>query len=191
MYAIVEEGGRQYKVEVETVIRVNRLPGLGPDNKRPEDQKSYVFPKVLLIKDDSGVKTGAALSGVKVSGEIVRDIRDKKVIVFKKKRRKGYHKKRGHRQDLTVIKITEILLGSPDLAKADAPRAEEAPAEAAPAPSPQESFTESPAEQAPEASAAPEAPQSEPEPQAEAPASEPAPETQEEPAPENPEDKQE
>ncbi|MDR1081139.1 MAG: 50S ribosomal protein L21 [Deltaproteobacteria bacterium] len=101
MYAIVEEGGRQYQVSVGQIIKVNRLAA-----QKDED---VVFSRVLLVKDDSGVKAGPAhLSGVTVTGKVQSLERGPKILVFKKKRRKGYHKSQGHRQDLTSVLITSI-----------------------------------------------------------------------------------
>jgi large subunit ribosomal protein L21 len=112
MYAIVHEGGRQYKVEVGQKIRVNRLPGYVPEEIAKEGDNQYVFKNVVLVRDDTGIKTGKdILSTAKVTGIIVSEMRDKKIIVFKKKRRKGYHKTKGHRQDLSVVEITGITLG--------------------------------------------------------------------------------
>jgi large subunit ribosomal protein L21 len=105
MYAIVEEGGRQYKVEVGQFIKVNRLETKLDD--------IHVFSKVVMVRDDSGIKAGTdQLDGAKVSGRVIRLERGKKLLVFKKKRRKGYHKAKGHRQDLSVVKITDIDAGT-------------------------------------------------------------------------------
>ncbi|MDR2349929.1 MAG: 50S ribosomal protein L21 [Deltaproteobacteria bacterium] len=112
MYAIVQEGGRQYKVEVGQKIRVNRLPGFVPAESAGPDDNAFVFKNVVLIRDDTGIKTGSEfLSGVSVTGRIVEETRGKKILVFKKKRRTGYHKARGHRQDLSVVEITGISTG--------------------------------------------------------------------------------
>ncbi|MDR1041777.1 MAG: 50S ribosomal protein L21 [Deltaproteobacteria bacterium] len=101
MYAIVEEGGRQYQVSVGQTIKVNRLAAKQGDE--------FVFGKVLLVKDASGVKAGPdLLAGVSVTGRVTRLERGPKILVFKKKRRKGYHKSQGHRQDLSAVLITAI-----------------------------------------------------------------------------------
>lgn len=101
MYAIVEIAGQQFKVEKDQQIFVHRLK---------EDEGSKVnFDNVLLIDNDGKVNVGApAIKGAKVSASVVRHVKGDKVIVFKKKRRKGYKKKNGHRQYLTEIKIENI-----------------------------------------------------------------------------------
>ncbi len=102
MYAIIEAGGRQYKVAPETVISVNLLD-LEPGSVFETD-------KVLLVEDDAkAVKVGAPyVAGTKVKGKVLAHYRDRKVIIFKHKRRKNYRRKRGHRQELTRIKIEAI-----------------------------------------------------------------------------------
>ncbi|MFT5971113.1 MAG: large subunit ribosomal protein L21 [Flavobacteriales bacterium] len=115
MYAIVEIAGHQYKVEKDQQIFVNRLQG--------EEGGKLDFDQVLLIEDKGSVKVGApAISGAKVSAKIVSHLRGDKVIVFKKKRRKGYKVRNGHRQYLTQIEITKITGSAP--AKKAAPKAE-------------------------------------------------------------------
>ena len=101
MYAIVEIAGQQFKVEKDQQIFVHRLK---------EDEGSKVdFDNGLLIDNDGKVNVGApAIKGAKVSASVVRHVKGDKVIVFKKKRRKGYKKKNGHRQYLTEIKIENI-----------------------------------------------------------------------------------
>ena len=101
MYAIVEIAGQQFKVEKDQQIFVHRLK---------EDEGAKVdFDNVLLIDNDGKVNVGApAIEGAKVSASVVRHLKGDKVIVFKKKRRKGYKKKNGHRQYLTEIKIDNI-----------------------------------------------------------------------------------
>lgn len=102
MYAIVEIAGQQFKVEAGKEIFVNRL-------KAAKDEE-VVFDKVLLLDADGTVKVGAPyVDGASVKATVVDDsCRADKVLVFKKKRRKGYQKLTGHRQDLTKIKINEI-----------------------------------------------------------------------------------
>lgn len=100
MYAVVSTGGKQYKVAVNDVVRVETLSGDKGD--------SVDLDQVLLIVGEDGLKTGADLDGSRVSGTIVRHLRDKKVLVFKKKRRKNYRRTQGHRQNLTELKITAI-----------------------------------------------------------------------------------
>ncbi|MFT5821002.1 MAG: large subunit ribosomal protein L21 [Crocinitomix sp.] len=101
MYAIVEIAGQQFKVEKDQQIFVHRLEG--------EEGAKMDFNNVLLIDNDGKVNVGApAIEGAKVSASVVRHLKGDKVIVFKKKRRKGYKKKNGHRQYLTEIKIENI-----------------------------------------------------------------------------------
>ncbi|HPQ67660.1 MAG TPA: 50S ribosomal protein L21 [bacterium] len=101
MYALIETGGQQFKVQEGQTIKVERIEG--------EVGAQIELDKVLLVRTDSDVKVGAPyLNGAKVLGEIVAQDRNKKVIVFKYKRRKDYHKKVGHRQPYTALKITKI-----------------------------------------------------------------------------------
>ncbi len=101
MYAIVEVSGFQYRVEPDSVISVPRM-----EKKVGEE---VVLPQVLLISDGKDVKVGRPfVDGAKVKGVIVSHKRDKKIVVFKFKRRKGYRRKTGHRQDLTEIKVASI-----------------------------------------------------------------------------------
>jgi large subunit ribosomal protein L21 len=135
MYAIVDIAGQQFKVEKDSQVFVHRLEGKEGDK--------VSFDKVLLTDDKGNVTVGApTVNGVAVNAKIVGHLRDDKVLVFKKKRRKGYQKLNGHRQDLTEILVEGIGKAT---AKAAAPKAEvkptaemkEAPkaeAKAAPAP---------------------------------------------------------
>jgi large subunit ribosomal protein L21 len=101
MYAVVEIGGHQYKVSENDRIFVNRLN---------TDDEKVSFDRVLLLKDDKdNVKVGQpVVDGVTVDAKIVDHLKGDKVIVFKKKRRKGYKVKRGHRQLLTQLQIEKI-----------------------------------------------------------------------------------
>lgn len=117
MYAIVCTGGKQYRVTEGEVITVERIPGQVGDVVELRD--------VLLVKGEEDLRVGApAVQGASVQGQIVRQDRGKKIIVFKHKRRKGYRKKQGHRQDLTWLRIQKIELGENEV-PASAP-AEEA-----------------------------------------------------------------
>ncbi len=100
MYAIVKIGGHQYKVSENDTIFVNRLS---------EDEK-VTFEDVLLVKDKKGnVKIGKpTVKGAKVEATVLDHLKSDKVIVFKKKRRKGYKVKRGHRQPITQLQIDKI-----------------------------------------------------------------------------------
>ena len=101
MYAIVEIAGQQFKAEAGRRLYVHRLEA---------EQGSVVeFDKVLLIDNEGAVQMGTpAVEGAKVVGEVLSHLKGDKVIVFKKKRRKGYQKCNGHRQQLTQIKIDTI-----------------------------------------------------------------------------------
>ena len=104
MYAIVEIAGKQFKVTQDQLVYAPRLEG--------EEGASVEFDRVLLLDNDGKVEVGApVLSGIKVSAKILGHVKGDKVIVFKKKRRKGYRKKNGHRQQFTQIQISDISQG--------------------------------------------------------------------------------
>ncbi len=101
MYAIVEIAGHQYKVQKDQQLYVNRLD--------VEEGKKVTFDKVLLTDDNGKVTVGApVIEGVVVEAKVNQHLKGDKVMVFKKKRRKGYQKMNGHRQYLTSIKIGKI-----------------------------------------------------------------------------------
>ncbi|MCX6277822.1 MAG: 50S ribosomal protein L21 [Bacteroidetes bacterium] len=108
MYAIVEIAGQQFKVENKDEIFVHRLEG-DPGTK-------INFDKVLLLDNDGEVSVGKPLvEGSVISGSIIDHVRGDKVVVFKKKRRKGYQKESGHRQDFSKVLIENIsYIGAPD-----------------------------------------------------------------------------
>lgn len=109
MFAVIKTGGKQYKVAKDDVITVERLPGEAGGN--------VSFEEVLMLGGDD-TKVGAPLvDGASVSGEIVEQTRGEKIIVFKKQRRQNYRRKKGHRQELTVVKITDILAAGKKPAK--------------------------------------------------------------------------
>jgi len=102
MYAIVEIAGQQFKVEKDQKIFVNRL--------KTEEGGEVEFAKVLLLDKDGEIVVGApTIEGAKVSATVISHLRADKIKVFKKKRRKGYRKLNGHRQNLSQIQIQEIL----------------------------------------------------------------------------------
>ena len=128
MYAIVEIAGHQYKVEKDQQVFVNRLDA--------EEGKKVKFDRVLLVDKGGDVTVGApAVDGMAVHAVVERHLKGDKVLIFKKKRRKGYQKLNGFRASLTEIKITDIKKGA---AKKAAPKkeAEEAPAKEAAAKKP-------------------------------------------------------
>ncbi|SEP99617.1 50S ribosomal protein L21 [Flavobacterium urocaniciphilum] len=119
MYAIVEIAGQQFKVSKDQKVYVHRL-GSDVDAK-------VSFDKVLLIDNGGSVTLGApAIEGASVEAKVLQHLKGDKVIVFKKKRRKGYKKKNGHRQSLTQI-IIENIVASGATKKAAAPKKEAAP----------------------------------------------------------------
>ncbi len=128
MYAVIKTGGKQYRVAVEDKITVERLTG--------EAGEIIELNEVLMIGDGDKVEIGAPMiEGACVGAELVEQARGKKIIIFKKKRRKGYRRRNGHRQDLTVLKITEILTGGKKPSKkAPAKPKAKAKTEAKPAP---------------------------------------------------------
>jgi large subunit ribosomal protein L21 len=102
MYAVVEIGGKQFKVASSDKVKVPKLD--------VEVGKKVKFDKVLLLADNGTVKVGnPTVEGAKVEAKVLSHGKDEKVIVFKKKRRKGYRVKRGHRQLYTEIEISKIL----------------------------------------------------------------------------------
>ncbi|MEW6298841.1 MAG: 50S ribosomal protein L21 [Thermodesulfobacteriota bacterium] len=103
-YAVIRTGGKQYRVMPGEMLRVESLPGaVGSE---------ITFAEVLLTAIDGAVTVGTpVVPGATVNARIVQHGREKKIIVFKKKRRKNYRRKRGHRQNFTAVQITHINLG--------------------------------------------------------------------------------
>ena len=151
MYAIVDIAGQQFKVEKDQKVYVHRLDA--------EAGKKVNFDRVLLIDDKGKVNIGApAIEGAQVSATVLEHLKGDKVIVFKKKRRKGYRKKNGHRQYLTEIQINEIVASGAK--KAAAPKKEAAPIAEAVAETPvakKAPVKKAPAKKAPAKKAAPKA----------------------------------
>ncbi len=103
MFAVIKTGGKQYSVAPEDTITVMTLVG------EPGDRVTF---DVMMIVDESETKIGAPfLEGISVTGEIVAHERGPKVIAFKKRRRQNSKRKRGHRQDLTTVRITQVVAG--------------------------------------------------------------------------------
>lgn len=101
MYAVIKTGGKQYRVSQGDILEVESVAGQVGDR--------ITLTEILLVGGNGEVKIGTPrLGAAKVTAEIVKQGRGKKIIVFKKKRRKSYSRKRGHRQELTTLKITEI-----------------------------------------------------------------------------------
>lgn len=104
MFAVIKTGGKQYKVAKDDVIVVEKLAGDAGD--------VVAFESVLMFGEGAEAKSGAPfVEGVCVAGEVVEQTRGDKILVFKKKRRQNYRRTNGHRQDLTVVRITDILTG--------------------------------------------------------------------------------
>jgi large subunit ribosomal protein L21 len=104
MFAVIKTGGKQYRVAAADVITVASLAG--------EPGDAVAFDTVLVLGQDGTTEVGApTVPGATVAGEVVEQTRGPKVIAFKKRRRQNSKRKRGHRQDLTVIRITDILTG--------------------------------------------------------------------------------
>ena len=99
MYAIVENGSKQYKAEVGSIIRFEKLSANVGDK---------VELNVLMVSDENGIKVAEEAKAFKVVGEVVEQGKDKKIIVFKYKAKKNERKKQGHRQPFTAVKILEI-----------------------------------------------------------------------------------
>ncbi len=103
MFAIVQTGGKQYRVAPGDILRVERLPGDRGDEVQ--------LDQVLLVADGDSIQVGKPLvEGARVLGEILRQGQGKKIIVFKKKRRKKYRRKQGHRQLYTALQVREIIV---------------------------------------------------------------------------------
>ncbi len=103
MYAVIETGGKQYRVAPGDVIDVERTTVVG------KKKQTVKFDRVLMVGGDDEVRVGSPLvDGAKVTAELVDEVRAPKVLVFKKKRRKGYKRLRGHRQNLMRVRIDKI-----------------------------------------------------------------------------------
>jgi len=104
MYAVIKTGGKQYRVAANDVLTIERLPG--------DAGGTIEFTEVLMIGGEGEPKFGKPMiAGAKVTAELVEQTRGDKVIAFKKRRRKNSRRKRGHRQDLTTVKIRDIIGG--------------------------------------------------------------------------------
>ena len=98
MYAVIKTGGKQYKVASGDVVKLEKIAG--------EEGKEVIFNEVLALDDTVGTPL---VSGASVKATVLKQARDEKVIVFKKKRRQNYRRKNGHRQSVTIVKITDII----------------------------------------------------------------------------------
>lgn len=125
MFAVIKTGGKQYKVAAEDILRIEKLDGTAGD--------TVTFDNVLMVGNGADVAIGAPLvDGATVVGELVEQARGPKIKVFKKKRRQKYRRTAGHRQDLTIVRVTDILTGGkkPAARKAAAKKDEAPKAEA-------------------------------------------------------------
>ncbi len=103
MYAVIKTGGKQHRVSPGDVLNIEKIKGDKGD--------TILFEEILMVSDEGNVRIGAPfVAGAKVVGEITAQTKGVKIDVFRMKRRKGYRKKTGHRQQLTTMKITEISL---------------------------------------------------------------------------------
>lgn len=110
MYAIIRAAGKQFRAEPDSLLRVPRL------HAEPGDTVTF---DVLLAETDGQVRVGQpSVEGASVAAEIVRHGRGEKIVVFKRKRRKNYRRKQGHRQGFTEVRVTEITIGKPKPRKA-------------------------------------------------------------------------
>jgi len=101
MYAVIKTGGKQYRVTQGQDLKVEKLPG--------QAGEEVVFDKVLMVADGENVTIGKPyVENAKVLGKLARQAKDRKVPVFKHKRRKGYRRNKGHRQDFSLVKIETI-----------------------------------------------------------------------------------
>jgi large subunit ribosomal protein L21 len=131
MFAVIKTGGKQYRVAADDLLQVEKIKG--------EPGEIIQFGEVLVVGGDTATLGTPTVAGASVAAEVVEQGRGPKVIAFKKRRRKNSRRKRGHRQEFTLVRITEILTGGAKPSKAAAekpkrarkPNAEVAEAEAA------------------------------------------------------------
>lgn len=101
MYAVIKTGGKQYRVSKDEVLKIERIEG--------EAGSEISFDQVLMVGEGASIKIGSpVVKGAKVTAELVEQSRGPKLIAFKKRRRKNSRRKKGHRQDLTTVRITNI-----------------------------------------------------------------------------------
>lgn len=98
MYAVIKTGGKQYRVTSGDVLKIEKIAA--------EEGKEFVFNEVLALGDTIGTPN---VAGASVKALVLKQAKDKKVIVFKKKRRQNYRRKNGHRQNITLVKITDVV----------------------------------------------------------------------------------
>lgn len=98
MYAVIKTGGKQYKVATGDVVKIEKIAG--------EEGKEVIFDQVLALGENVGTPF---VAGASVKATVLKQAKDAKVIIFKKKRRQNYRRKNGHRQQITLVKITDVL----------------------------------------------------------------------------------
>jgi large subunit ribosomal protein L21 len=124
MFAVFKTGGKQYRVAAEDVLKVDKIEGTRGE--------IVEFGEVLVVGGDSVTLGAPTIAGATVAAEVLDQARGPKVIAFKKRRRKNSRRKRGHRQEFTLLRITEILTDGNKPSKTARPKAEAAPAAEAP-----------------------------------------------------------
>ena len=103
MFAVIKSGGKQYKVALGSILKLEKI-----DQKKSSD---VIFKEVLMVKNNASYELGTPyLKNVEVKGKILENKKDKKIIVFKKRRRQNSRRKNGHRQNLSVVQIEEIIV---------------------------------------------------------------------------------
>ena len=138
MFAVFKTGGKQYRVAAEDVLKVDKVKG--------EPGAIVEFDEVLVVGGDSVTLGAPIVTGATVAAEVLEQARGPKIIAFKKRRRKNSRRKRGHRQEFTLLRITEILTDGKKPSKTAPPRPKRA---AAPAPATPEAPAKTAAEAAP------------------------------------------
>jgi large subunit ribosomal protein L21 len=130
MFAVIKTGGKQYRVAADDKLKVEKIDG--------EPGQIIQFSEVLVVGSDPATLGTPTVAGASVAAEVIEQSRHPKVIAFKKRRRKNSRRKRGHRQEYTLVQITEILTGGAKPSKAAAPKRERKPRVAAEAAAEQE-----------------------------------------------------
>jgi large subunit ribosomal protein L21 len=125
MFAVIKTGGKQYRVAADDVIRIEKVTG--------EPGDIVQLGEVLMVGGDTVTVGSPTVEGASIAVEVVSQSRGPKVIAFKKRRRKNSRRKRGHRQEFTLIRISEILTGGAKPTLGAKPKREKKPVEAAPA----------------------------------------------------------
>jgi len=123
MFAVIRTGGKQYRVAAEDVIKVDKVKG--------DPGEIVQFGEVLVVGGDNVALGAPTVAGASVAAEVLEQGRGRKIIAFKKRRRKNSRRKRGHRQEFTLVRVTEILTEGATPTKTARPKRERKPAEPA------------------------------------------------------------